>query len=87
MDYNFAFTDRDTYLAYRADWRAKYKAQTKKIRDLKAEHVAEMRSGKGGYSHLSLIGARKEANRMMLERTAATEFKNQQMATLLAAAA
>ena len=85
MTYNFTFTTRDEYLAYRADWRAKYKALTLEIRANKAAQ----RANKGDNADLqsALHYLRVRANKMMLERTAATEFKNNQLAASVAQAA
>jgi hypothetical protein len=33
----FTFTNKETYLAYRSEWKANYKALTQGIRNLKAE--------------------------------------------------
>lgn len=76
----FTFTTREEYLAYRAEWRAKYKEITLKIRSLKKEHLAEQRAGKGGYAGFHLRQTRALANQMMLELEAAKEFKNAQLA-------
>jgi hypothetical protein len=85
MTYNFTFTTRDEYLAYRTDWRAKYKALTLEIRANKAAQ----RANKGDNADLqsALHYLRVRANKMMLERTAATEFKNNQLAASVAQAA
>ena len=85
MTYNFTFTTRDEYLAYRAEWRAKYRAITLEIRANKAAQ----RANKGDNAELqsALHYLRVRANKLMLERTAATEFKNNQLAAASAAAA
>lgn len=85
MTYNFTFTTRDEYLAYRAEWRAKYRAITLEIRANKAAQ----RANKGDNADLqsALHYLRVRANKLMLERTAATEFKNNQLAAASVAAA
>lgn len=85
MTYNFTFTTREEYLAYRAEWRAKYRAITLEIRANKAAQ----RANKGDNADLqsALHYLRVRANKLMLERTAATEFKNNQLAAASVAAA
>lgn len=77
----FTFTTREEYLAYRSEWRTKYKEITQRIRSLKKEHLEEQRAGKGGYVGSRLRQTRREAHQMMLELEAAKEFKNAQLAT------
>ena len=79
MTYTFTFTTRETYLAYRADWRAKYKVLSQEIRDLKRQ----MFTTKGldvSEEQSKLYYLRVRANKMMLELEAAKEFKNAQLA-------
>lgn len=84
MTYNF--TNRDEYLAYRAAWRAQYKALTLEIRANKREQRST--SGEATSSLQSKLHyLRIQANRLMMERTGATEFKNQQLASAVAEAA
>jgi hypothetical protein len=42
---NFNFTDRASYLAYRAEWKAEYKANSATIRKLKIEMKELARGG------------------------------------------
>jgi hypothetical protein len=86
MTYNFTFTTRDEYLAYRAEWRAKYREVTLEIRANKQEQ-RDNRGGDNADLQAALYRLRVRANKMMSERTAATEFKNNQLAALAAAAA
>jgi len=86
MTYTFDFTTRDEYLAYRADWRAKYRELTLEIRANKAAQVAN-RGNDNSDLQSALHYLRVRANKMMLERTAATEFKNNQLAAASVAAA
>jgi hypothetical protein len=86
MTYNFTFSTRDEYLAYRANWRAQYKEMSNRIRANKREQVAN-RGDDNSRLQTDLHALRGAANRMMKERTAATEFKNNQLAMLAAEAA
>lgn len=61
----FNFTDRDTYIAFRAEWRSKYQELSQTIRELKSQHREELASGKGSYKHYDIIRRRREANAMM----------------------
>ena len=85
MAYEFNFTTRDEYLAYRTDWRAKYRTLTLEIRANKAKQAAN-KGGDNSDLQSALHYLRVRANKMMLERTAATEFKNVQLAQLAQAA-
>lgn len=87
MTYNFTFSTRDEYLAYRADWRAKYRALTLEIRANKAAQRTSKSNDEVASLQSELHYLRVRANKMMLERTAATEFKNQQLASAVAEAA
>lgn len=88
MTYNFTFTTRDEYLAYRADWRARYKAQTQEIRLIKRQMVERYTKGFNNSSYQSnLHYLRRRANEMMVELQEAKEFKNKQMAEAIAEAA
>jgi hypothetical protein len=84
MTYNFTFTTREEYLAYCADWRAKYKALALEIRANKRDQrtVSDTSTLQSRLHYLRI-----QANDMMQERAAATEFKNQQIAALTAIAA
>lgn len=61
----FTFNTRDTYLAFRAEWRSKYQELSQIIRELKAQHREELASGKDSYKHYDIIRRRREANAMM----------------------
>lgn len=86
MTYNFTFTTRDEYLAYRAEWRAKYRAITLEIRANKAAQ-RENKGDDNADLQSALHYLRVRANKLMLERTAATEFKNNQLAVASVATA
>lgn len=86
MTYNFTFTTRDEYLAYCADWRTKYKEVTLEIRANKATQ-RNNNSGDNSAEQRQLHYLRIRANQLMLERTEATEFKNNQLAASVAVAA
>lgn len=84
MTYNFS--DRETYLAYRADWRAQYKALTLAIRANKQEQRST--SGEATSSLQSKLHyLRLQARRLMVERTGATAYKNKMMAAAIVEAA
>ena len=61
----FNFNDRDTYIAFRAEWRSNYQELSQTIRELKAQHREELASGRGSYKHYDIIRKRREANAMM----------------------
>lgn len=83
---NFTFTTREEYLAYRAAWRASYKAQSQLIRDLRRElKAADSLEQPRLQSRLHY--ARVEANRMNLELAAAKKFAAAQRAARLPEAA
>jgi hypothetical protein len=86
MVYNFAFTTREEYVAYRANWRAQYKALTLEIRQNKRDQVAN-RGNDNSVLQSKLHYLRLQANRLMEERTNATKYKNQQMALAIPEAA
>lgn len=86
----FTFNSRETYIAYRADWRARYSVISEQIRQTKRT-IVESRS-KGFTNNVSglqsdLASERRQANALMVELAEAKEFKNQQIAALTAAAA
>jgi len=83
---NFTFSDRETWLAYRADWKARYKAQSEKIRALKRK-MASMKGQDTSSEQSSLYVLRRTANDMMVELMEAKEFKNAQLAERQQAAA
>ena len=83
---NFTFTTREEYLAYRAAWRASYKAQSQLIRDLRRELKAADSSEQPRLQS-RLHYARVEANRMNLELAAAKKAAAAQRAARLPEAA
>jgi len=92
MDTN-TFHDRITWLAFRADWRTRYKAISADIRAIRreiGEHRAKRRAlGTAGENHRhaadslqsGLWWRSREANAMMIELADAKELKATQMAT------
>ncbi len=82
----FTFNSRDTYTAYRADWRARYKALSQLIRQNKRDQVANRGNDNSG-NQSALHYLRVQANRMMVELREAKEFKNEQLAAAVAEAA
>ena len=85
MDYNFTFSTRDEYLAYRANWRKQYREISDRIRANKREQAAN-KGGDNSLLQMNLHALRGTARNLMKERTAATEFKNAQLAQLAQAA-
>ena len=61
----FNFNSRETYLAFRNEWRQEYQELSQTIRELKAQHREELASGRGSYKHYDIIRKRREANAMM----------------------
>ena len=85
MTHTFTFSTRDEYLAYRAEWRAKYKVLSEEIRANKREQTAN-RGNDNSDLQSRLHYLRVRANKMMLELEAAKEFKNTQLAACQQAA-
>lgn len=83
---HFTFTDRATWLAFRADWRARYKAQSEEIRLIKRE-MASRKGLDNSSLQSNLHYLRRRANQMMVELNEAKEFKAQQFAARAALAA
>ena len=67
----FTFTNKETYLAYRSEWKAEYKSLAKEIRTLKAD-INETQRAKGyaGYMQYALLKKRATATAMLEERKA-----------------
>lgn len=61
----FNFNNRDTYLAFRSEWKKEYFELSQQIRELKAQYRDELALGKGSYKHYDIIRKRREANAMM----------------------
>ena len=83
MTYNFDFNSRETYIAFRADWRGRYKAVSEEIRAAKRK-MAQMKGQDTSSEQYRLHVLRTRANNMMLQLAEAKEFKAQQMAALTA---
>lgn len=83
----FTFSDRDTWLAYRAEWKAKYRNQSDLIRGIKRELREEVMQERASNLQSQLHYARIKANELMKELNAAKEFKAQQFAAKAALAA
>lgn len=79
----FTFSNRDTWLAYRAEWKARYKNQSEAIRALKRQ-MSSMKGQDTSSEQYQLFRLRREANQMMVELNEAKEFKAQQMAAIAA---
>jgi hypothetical protein len=67
----FTFTNKETYLAYRSEWKANYKNLSQEIRTLKAD-IRETQQAKGyaGSMQYRLLKLRDEATAMIEERKA-----------------
>ncbi len=65
----FTFTNKETYLAYRSEWKAKYQALSQEIRELKTD-INETQRAKGyaGSMQYSLLKKRALATAMLEER-------------------
>ena len=87
MTNTFTFNSRDTYVAFRADWRARYKVLTLEIRANKATQRASKSNDEVAGLQSELHYLRIQANRMMVELREAKEFKNEQLAQAVAEAA
>jgi hypothetical protein len=83
---NFTFTTREEYLAYRAEWRANYKAQSQLIRDMRRD-VKLAESDEQPRLQSRLHYARVKANQMNLELAAAKKAAAAQRAARLPEAA
>ncbi len=83
----FTFNSRETYIAYRADWRARYKAKSQEIRANKAAQRASKSNDEVAGLQSELHYLRIQANQMMVELQEAKEFKNEQLANAVAEAA
>jgi len=90
---NFTFTDRLSWVAWRADWRARYAEASQLIRAAKREaaelHVARRGESEAGRRPIdyrissiqeNLPYLRRAANTLMIERTEATAHKNEMLA-------
>lgn len=82
---NFDFNSRETYLAYRADWKVRYRMISEEIRQTKRSimeaHKAGFENCASGYQS-ALHYERQTANQLMLELAAAKQFKNDQLVAL-----
>lgn len=82
---NLTFTTRETYLAYRANWREMYLSISRDIRDLKHEIRNSETQLQMSAAQQRLHYKRQEANRMNLElaeakKLAATQWANARLA-------
>jgi hypothetical protein len=66
MSMEINFTNRETYLVWRANWKTAYKAQSQEIRDLKRSIKQAGNSEQASYLQRDLHFARQIATRMML---------------------
>jgi hypothetical protein len=80
---NFTFDSRETYLAYRQDWKARYKAASDDIRATKKNlqhYYKEGNYDEASYMQSKLHFQRVFANKLMVQLTEAKAFKNEQLA-------
>ena len=75
----FTFSDRATYLAFRASWKARYHAISEQIRENKRAQAAN-KGGDNSVLQSKLHYLRSDANDFMVELAEAKEFKAQQFA-------
>lgn len=62
------FNSKETYLAYRSTWKAKYKSLSQTIRELKQETRERQRKNENaGYQQYYLITQKKTARAMLTE--------------------
>jgi hypothetical protein len=61
----FNFNSRETYLAFRNEWKKEYLQLSNEIRELKARLTAEIKRGKIGSTIYSLLQRRRRAATMM----------------------
>lgn len=61
----FNFNSRETYLAFRSEWKKEYNALSNEIRALKAKYLEETRVDTGCHSQYALFRKRKEATNML----------------------
>lgn len=83
MSYNFDFNSRETYIAFRKSWKARYRELSEQIRANKREQAAN-KGGDNSVLQSRLHYLRNDANDSMVQLAEAKEFKNQQIAALSA---
>ncbi len=75
----FDFNSRDSYLAFRREWKTSYRELSKIIRDLKRTIVCKMKDGEyAGYDQNRLRDAQHDANAMLECLKAAKEEAQRQ---------
>lgn len=79
-------TSKETYIAWRAEWRAEYSEQTKLIRSLRRQMNEAFREGRDAARlQYQLRNARYKAYEMMVEREQAKQICAEQYAAAKAA--
>lgn len=75
----FTFTNKETYLAYRSEWKANYKNLSQEIRSLKTE-IKETQRAKGyaGSMQYALLKKRAEAKAMLGDLELSKEIAQRQ---------
>ena len=67
----FTFTNKETYLAYRSNWKATYNKLSQEIRALKVSiNETQREKGYAGSMQYQLLKLRKQATAMIEERKA-----------------
>lgn len=75
---SYLFTSKETYLAYRAQWKAIYKALSADIRSKKRQYKNAQRDGDGlGWKILSELRRAQQQAREMLEQLAEAKIEAQ----------
>jgi uncharacterized coiled-coil DUF342 family protein len=86
MSNTITITSKETYIAWRAEWRAEYAEQSQKIRTLRRELNEAFREDRAtGSMHFRLRQAREKACEMMQERAEAKVIAQEQYAQAQAA--
>lgn len=84
MTNTFEFNSRETYIAYRADWKARYKAISNAIRTNKQAQRNSTSNDEVGILQSRLHYMRVDATQMMAELAEAKAFKNEQLRAVIA---
>lgn len=76
---NFTFTTRETYLAYKAEWKERYAEQSQEQRKLKNNvKIAQREKGWAMNEEYDLKRGKRDANELLAERQASKEAARQQ---------
>jgi hypothetical protein len=83
MDY-LTFTDRETYIKARTEWRARYAELSKTIRELKIDRANQARAGTGNPAQYMVQRMKGTATKMLLIRQEMKEQSAEQRAQKIA---